>query len=178
MSHSQWEKKKYKKAAQSNTISKVYSKLVKAITSEAKKCDGNRESPSLKALIQKARQIDMPNDNIERAIKKATEAGHNFEHITYEAYGPSGAGIVIEALTENRNKASQEIKHILSTHNTSLAGIGSVSWAFKKHIATEGIVWEPEHTVSLSEEDTSLLEALIDELEDNDEVQSVFTNHL
>lgn len=172
MSSSQWQKKKLKKAAQGDKISKLYSKLVRVITLEAKKSGGNRESPGLKSAIIKARDIDMPSENIERAIKKATESTDQFENITYEAYGPGGVALIIEALTTNRNKASQEIKFILSKHGTSLAGIGAVTWGFTK----KDTEWTPTMTVPLSEEDTSLLESLVDELEENDEIQDVFTN--
>ena len=172
MSHSQWEKKKGKKAAQGATISKLYSKLVRVITIEAKKSGGNRESPGLKTAIQKARDVDMPSDNIERAIKKATESAENYESITYEAYGPGGVGIVIEALTTNRNKAAQEIKHILSEHGSALAGIGSVTWGFTKNERE----WTPNMTTPISLTDREALEKLVDELDENDEVQDVFTN--
>ena len=172
MSSSQWQKKKLKKAAQGAKVSKLYSKLVKVITLEAKKSNGNREASGLKTAIQKARDVDMPSDNIERAIKKATENAEVFEQMTYEAYGPGGVGLVIEALTTSRNKASQEIKHILSEHGTSLGAQGSVTWGFTK----EGMEWKPTMLTPISEEDANKLEALIDELEENDEVQEVFTN--
>jgi transcriptional/translational regulatory protein YebC/TACO1 len=172
MSHSQWEKKKYKKAGSEAKTSKLYSKLVRAITVEAKKCAGNREAPGLKSAIEKARDVDMPNDNIERAIKKATEAGENFESITYEAYGPGGTGLIIEALTASRNKAAQEIKHILSLHGGVLGAIGSVTWNFTK----EHGEWMPTSTIPLSPADQELFDTLVDALEDNDEVQDVFSN--
>ena len=172
MSHSQWEKKKYKKAASEGKTSKLYTKLVRVITMEAKKSGGNRESPGLKSAIQKARDVDMPNDNIERAIKKATEPGNQFERITYEAYGPGGVAMVIEVLTTNHNKASQEVKFILKEHSGALAGIGSVTWGFKK----DNLVWKPTMTIPLSKDEVIALEKLIDALEENDEVQDVFTN--
>ncbi len=172
MSHSQWEKKKYKKAAQGGKTSKIFGKLVRVITLEAKKSGGNREAPGLKAAIQKARDVDMPNDNIERAIKKATEPGEQFERFTYEAYGPGGVALIIEALTTNRNKAAQEIRFILSEHGSALGAIGSTTWSFTKN----DHIWTPNMTVPITEEDATKLEALVDELEENDEVQEVFTN--
>lgn len=175
MSHSQWEKKKYKKAASTTKTSKVYPKLIRMITHEAKKCGGNRESAGLAMAIKKARDVDMPADNIERAIKKATEAVA-MESITYETYGPGGVGIVIEALTDSKNRAAQEIRHILSENGFALGGIGSVVWGFAKEISPDGVVWKPTMTVPVSETDAELLEKLIDELEENDEVQEVFTN--
>lgn len=176
MSHSQWEKKKYKKAASEGKTSKLYTKLVRLIMTEAKKSNGNRDASGLKAAILKAREVDMPSDNIERAIKKATESNEAMESITYEAYGVGGVGIVIEALTTNRNKAAQEIKHILSKHNSALAAIGSVTWGFEKKLTDQGFVWEPTMTIPISNEDGTSLELLIEELEDNDEVQEIFTN--
>ncbi len=113
----------------------------------------------------------MPSENIERAIKKAND-GENLESITYEAYGPGGSALVIEALTTNRNKAAQEIKHVLSEFDIALASIGSATWAFEK--TKDG--WIPQSTVSISEEDAQKLESIIDALEENDEVQEVFTN--
>ena len=110
MSHSQWEKKKYKKAASEAKVSKLYSKLVRNIMTEAKLSGGNRDASGLKAAIAKARAVDMPSDNIERAIKKANEQSTQMESITYEAYGPGGVGMIIEALTDNRNKAAQEMR--------------------------------------------------------------------
>ena len=94
------------------------------------------------------------------------------ESITYEAYGPGGCALIIEALTTNRNKAAQEVKHILSDSGFELAAPGSASWAFTK----EAGEWKPNMTVPVSEEDGKVLEDLIEKLEENDEVQDVYTN--
>src|SRR3989344_1316228 len=153
MSHSQWEKKKLKKAANGKDTHKIFTKLVRLIAAEAKKCGGNRENPELKAAIAKARDIQMPSDNIERAIKKASDPSAAMESITYEAYGPAGVGIIIETLTDSRNRTAQEIKHTLSENGTALAGIGAVTWAFQKEITSEGMVWKPTTTVTISETD-------------------------
>lgn len=176
MSHSQWEKKKYKKAASEGKTSQLYAKLVKMITHEAKLSGGNRESSGLSAAIKKARSVDMPADNIERAIKKATEGGTAMESITYEAYGPGGVGIVIEALTDSKNRAAQEIRHILVDNGFALGGIGSVTWGFAKEITPEGVAWKPAMTIPISEEDSNALLDLVEQLEENNEVQEVFTN--
>ena len=115
----------------------------------------------------------MPADNIERAVKKGAGAdAEALESITYEAYGPAGSALIIEALTTSRNKAAQEIKFILSKHGFTLATPGSALWAFTK----EQDGWKPNSTISLSEKDGKILEKLIEELEDNDEVQDVYTN--
>jgi YebC/PmpR family DNA-binding regulatory protein len=170
--HNKWSKIKRQKGAEDGARSKLFGKLVRFITVEAKKAQGNTASPGLQAAIKKARDENMPNDTIERAIKKSTDTSAAMENITYEAYGPGGCALIIEALTDNRNKASQEVKHILSLNGSSLAGIGAASWAFQK--TAEG--WIPQTTVQLSEEDGAKLGNLIDALEENDEVQDVYTN--
>jgi YebC/PmpR family DNA-binding regulatory protein len=171
--HNKWSKIKRQKEKTDSQKSKIFGKMVKLITVEAKKAGGNLASPGLKNAIEKAKAVNVPNDNIERAIKKSTEAGAAMESITYEAYGPGGCGIIIESLTDNRNKAAQEIKHILSEHGYSLAGIGSVTWAFER---TPDMEWSPTSTIPLSEEDGEKLGELVDSLEENDEVQDVYTN--
>jgi len=171
--HNKWSKVKNKKAVSDAKKSKIFSKFARLITVEAKLAGGNLSSPGLKGAIEKAHAVNMPNDNINRAVKKATETGGgNMEAITYEAYGPSGVALIIEALTDNRNKAAQEVKFILSQHGTSLAASGSASWAFEK----TGNSWVPKTFSPISEEDAPKLEALIEALEENDEVQEVFTN--
>jgi transcriptional/translational regulatory protein YebC/TACO1 len=94
------------------------------------------------------------------------------ESIIYESYGPGGVAMLIEALTDNRNKAAQEIKHILSLNGFELAAPGSASWAFVK----TNNVWTPTTTMPLEDTDVELLSKLVEELENNDEVQEVFTN--
>lgn len=171
--HNKWSQIKRQKEKTDGQRSKIFSKYAKIIADAAKKAKGNKDDPSLRTAVEKAKSFNMPNDNIERAIKKATEAGAaSMESITYEAYGPGGSAMIIEAMTDNRNKAAQEIKMILARNNFSLAGMGSATWAFKR----EGIDWKPTTTTPLGEEDIVLLEKLIDELENCDEVQEVFTN--
>jgi YebC/PmpR family DNA-binding regulatory protein len=170
--HSKWKQIKHKKAASDAKKSKVFTKLSQLISSEAKKSNGDTNSPGLRTAVLKARAENMPSENIERAIKKAAEQKEDFEHITYEGYGPGGVGIIIEALTTSRNRAAAEIKHIFSKHGGNLGAIGSVTWSFKK----EESEWIPTLTIPLSDEDTEKLSILVDALEDSDEVNSVYTN--
>ncbi|MEX0919427.1 MAG: YebC/PmpR family DNA-binding transcriptional regulator [Parcubacteria group bacterium] len=171
--HNKWSKIKHKKAGTDAAKSKIFSKMTKLISTASKQVKGDATSPVLRAAIDKAREYNMPADNIERAVKKGTGTGQeNFEAITYELYGPGGSALVIEALTTNRNKAAQEVKFILSKHGFALAAPGSATWAFTK----ENQEWKPNMTVPLSEEDEKVLEKLIEELEDNEEVQDVYTN--
>jgi YebC/PmpR family DNA-binding regulatory protein len=171
--HNKWSKIKRQKEKTDAQKSKIFSKMVKLITVEAKKAGGNINSPGLKVAIEKAKAENVPNDNIERAIKKSTEAGAIMEAITYEAYGPGGCAIIIETLTDNKNKASQEVKHILSKNGFTLAGMGSATWAFERNAEME---WIAKVTVPISEEDGEKLSVLVDELEECDEVQNVYTN--
>lgn len=171
--HNKYSKIKHIKAKNDAQKSKAFGKLVRLITVEAKKANGVLTSPGLVAAIEKARGENMPNDTIERAIKKATtDNSAAMESIVYETYGPGGVAILIEALTDNRNKAAQEVKHILSKNGYELASPGSASWAFKK----EGGSWVPTTTIPLEDADIEALTKLVEELEENDEVQEVFTN--
>jgi YebC/PmpR family DNA-binding regulatory protein len=171
--HNKFSKIKHIKAKNDAQKSKQFGKLVRLITVEAKKAKGILSSPGLAAAIEKARGENMPNDTIDRAIKKATtDNSADMESITYEAYGPGGVAILIEALTDNRNKAAQEIKAILARHEIALASPGSASWAFAK----EGGSWNPTTLTPVGEAETESLLKLVEELEENDEVQEVFTN--
>ena len=171
--HNKWSQIKNKKAKTDGIKAKVFSRYSKIIAVEARLAKGDRNSPGLRAAIERARAEDVTNDVIDRAVKKATEAGATaLETIVYEAYGPGGCAMIIEALTDNRNKAAQEVKHVLSKNGFALASIGSASWAFEKK---EG-KWNPTTTTELSDEDLSLLENLVNELEECEEVQEVFTN--
>ncbi|MEK7117886.1 MAG: YebC/PmpR family DNA-binding transcriptional regulator [Patescibacteria group bacterium] len=172
--HNKWSKIKNKKAVTDAYKARVFSKLVRFITVESKKTKGDINSPGLRAAIEKAKAENVPNDNIERAIKKGAGAdAGEMEQITYEAYGPGGCALIIEALTDNRNKAAQEIKHILTKNGYALAAPGSASWAFTKNLSGE---WIPNTKVGISEEDGAKLQTLIEELEENDEVQEIYTN--
>ena len=171
--HNKWSKIKRQKEKTDAQKSKIYGKMVKLITVEAKKSGGNRNSPGLKSAIERAREANVPSDNIERAIKKFSEGGVAMESIVYEAYGPGGCALVIDVLTDNHNKAAQEIKAILGRHNHALAGIGSATWAF---MHTPGASWVAQTTIPLSDIDGEKLGELVDELEENDDVQEVYTN--
>lgn len=171
--HNKFSKIKHQKAKNDGQKSKIFGKLVRFITVEAKKAGGNLKSPGLALAIEKAKKENMPNDTIDRAIKKATtDNSAQMENIQYESYGPGGIAILIEALTDNRNKAAQEIKAILARHGAELASPGSASWAFTK--GPEGIV--PNMTMPLEDADIEKLQALVEDLEENDEVQDVYTN--
>ena len=173
--HNKWAQIKHKKAITDSKKSKIFSKLVRFISVEAK-LSGGKDSPGLRAAIEKAKKVNMPAENIERTVKKASEPGVKMETITYETYGPGGVGIIIETLTDSRNRTAQDIKHILTKNGFLLGGIGSATWAFTKEITKEGLKWVPNMFIPLSDTDLELLDKLVDELEENDDVQDVYTN--
>ncbi len=171
--HNKWSQIKRQKAVTDAKKSQLFSKLVKLITSESKRAKGDTASAALSVAIEKAHKENMPKDVIERAVKKGTESGAgSMESITYEAYGPGGSAIIVEVLTDNRNKSAQEMKFILSKNDSSLAAIGAASWAFER----KDREWTPKTTVQLEDLELQKLEKLVDELEGNEDVQSIFTN--
>lgn len=169
--HSKWSKIKHKKAATDAQKSKVFSKLVRYISVEAKKAKGDRNAPGLRLAIEKAREANMPSDNVDRAIDKAGQSGE-MEAVMYEAYGPGGVAMIITGLTDSRNRTAAEVKHILSNHGLALASPGAAAWAFTK----EGEEWRATTTTEAADSELEKLAALAQELEDHDDVQGVYTN--
>ena len=113
--HSKWAQIKRQKGANDMARSAVFGKLARRITVESKKASGDVNAASLRAAIEKAKAANMPKENIERAVAKGSSAdAGSLESVTYETYGPGGAAVVIEALTDNKNRTSAEIKHLLS----------------------------------------------------------------
>ncbi|OGI92710.1 hypothetical protein A2933_00630 [Candidatus Nomurabacteria bacterium RIFCSPLOWO2_01_FULL_46_18] len=169
--HNKWSQIRRQKEVTDAKKSKAFSKLTRMIGVQARISAG-KDTVELRAAVEKAKKANVPKDIIERAVKKAGESA-KMETATYETYGPGGVGVIIEALTDNKNRTTQEIKHILSENNSALGSIGSVAWVFS--ISPEK-KWIPKNTTSLSGEDLKLLEKLVDELEENDDVQEVYTN--
>jgi YebC/PmpR family DNA-binding regulatory protein len=134
--HSKWASIKHKKAIVDQRKGKLFTKLARAITVAAKEGGGDLEgNASLGLAVQKARDASMPKDNIERAIAKGTGAGADMaalETILYEGYGPGGVALLIEAVTDNRNRTGADVRHALSKHNGSLGEPGSVAFQFDK----------------------------------------------
>ncbi len=175
--HNKWKQIKHKKAKADGNRSKIFSKYSRLITQIAREVKGQMTNPRLVAAITKAREYNMPNDNIDRAVKKWQDQGGELEAIAYEAYGPGGAALIIETLSPNRNKTAQEVKHALTDKGFALAGIGAATWAFNKETAGENVgEWTAHTTTPLSPEDTIALESLIEALEELDDVQDVYTN--
>jgi YebC/PmpR family DNA-binding regulatory protein len=133
--HSKWSSIKHKKGITDARRGKVFTKLIKEITVAARFGGGDpAANPRLRTAIQAAKNENMPKDNIERAIKKGTGEleGVNYEESIYEGYGPGGAAVFIESLTDNKNRAVADIRHILSKAGGNLGSNGCVAWIFEK----------------------------------------------
>jgi YebC/PmpR family DNA-binding regulatory protein len=134
--HSKWASIKHKKKAVDAKRGALFTKLTRAITVAARDGGGDPEgNPALGLAIQKARDASMPKDNIERAIAKGTGADADadaFESVVYEGYGPGGVAILVEALTDNRNRTGSEVRHLFTKHGGNLGEPGSVAWTFEK----------------------------------------------
>lgn len=172
--HNKWSKIKHKKAATDAQKSKIFSKHAHLITLESKNTAGNVDSPGLKSAIERAKKDSMPAVNIERAVKKGAGGGaSDMEALTYEAYGPGGTALMIDTITDNRNRTAAEIKHLLSKQGLSIAEPGAAAWAFSKNAEME---WEPNSTIPVEGEDAEKLAAVIESIEEHDDVQGVYTN--
>ena len=133
--HSHWHSIKYQKTAADQKRGKLFSKLSREITIAAKEKGGDPEVNSdLRLAIERAKRFNMPKENIERAIKRGTGelAGGQLESILFEAYGPGGIALIIEGITDNKNRTLSEIKQILNQNNGKLANEGSVKWLFER----------------------------------------------
>lgn len=140
--HSKWASIKHKKGAADAKRGKLFTRIIKELTVAARAAGGDPDSnPRLRTVIADAKAANMPAENIKRAIRRGTgeEPGVSYEEVTYEAYGPGGAALIIEVMTDNTNRAVGEIRHLLSKHGGSLATTNSVAWMFTKrgHLVIE-----------------------------------------
>ncbi|APZ48666.1 transcriptional regulator [Jeotgalibaca sp. PTS2502] len=175
--HSKWSKIKNSKGAADQQRGKVFQKFSKEIYVAAKSGGPDPSSnPALRLKIEKAKAANMPNDNINRAIKKASSSGEgeNYEEINYEGYGPNGVGVLVLALTDNRNRSATNIRVAFNKNGGSLGETGSVSYMFDRKgyiaIEREGLDID-EDTMMMS-----VLEAGGEELETSDDVFEIYTD--
>lgn len=154
--HSKWANIKHKKAKEDAKRGQTFTKIIKEITVCAKAGGIPENNPQLRQLIDKAKEANMPAENIIRAVKKGTGElpGVSYEAISYEGYGPGGTALIIEALTDNKNRTVADLRHIFGRHNGNLAETGSVNWMFEKR----GII----RCIAGNKTEDSLLEDLID----------------
>jgi YebC/PmpR family DNA-binding regulatory protein len=234
--HNRWSKIKHKKEASDSKKSKLWTKIIKELTVSARLGGGDiNGNPRLRAAADKARGVNMPNDTIDRAIKKGTGdlEGVNYEEFHYEVFGPGGTAVLVEIMTDNRNRTASEIRSVITRHGGNLGASGSVGYMFKKQglvvyekaavdedkvteqaielgaedIRTEGeslvvvtdpkeferireglkkaglpeplsaeVTMVPQNTVHLSGKEAESAVKLVNALEDNDDVQNVFSN--
>ncbi len=134
--HSKWASIKHKKGVADARRGRLFTRIIKELTVAARDGGGDPSmNPRLRTVIADAKAANMPADNVKRAIRRGTgeEPGVSYEEVTYEAYGPGGAALLIECLTDNTNRAVGEIRHLLSKHNGNLGTTNSVAWMFEKH---------------------------------------------
>ena len=233
--HSKWATIKHKKGALDAKRGALFTKVIKEITAAARNGGGNPEAnPRLRTALVKAKEANMPADNIDRAIKKGTGElpGVSYEESTYEGYGPGGVAILIEVLTDNKNRTTSEIRTVLDKRGGNMSGAGSVAWQFHKKgfiivrrdavdeeklmtialdagasdfntekdhyeittephdfekvksaVAAAGVPTEsaevtmlPSATVKLNASDAKNVLALVEALEEHEDVQNVYTN--
>ena len=133
--HSKWHSIKHKKGAADAKRGKVFTKIIKEMTIAARDGGGDPDSnPRLRTVVAEAKSVNMPADNIRRAIRRGTgeEPGVSYEEALYEGYGPGGAAMLIDTLTDNKNRTVGELRHLLSKHGGNLAETNSVAWMFDK----------------------------------------------
>ena len=164
--HSKWSSIKHKKAIADKKRGQVFSKFLNTISVAARDGTDPQFNSRLKSAIEQAKKNNVPQGNIERAIKKAS--GKETEEMVIEAYGPGGVAMIIKASADNHNRTISEIKHVLSSHNSKIAEPGSVLWSFNGD--------KPKFTQEINEKDRSKLNKLLEELENRSDVQKVITN--
>ena len=233
--HSQFKNIMHRKGAQDARRAKQFAKVIRELTVAARSgIPDPASNPRLRAAISAARSVNMPKDNVDRAIKKATGAGggDDYVEVRYEGYGPSGVAVIVEGLTDNRNRTASEVRAAFSKYGGSLGEVNSVSFMFRRlgvimypssaaseddmleaaiEAGAENVVssqagheitceveslfavrdslepkfgepesakldWRPENSVMLDEEKATSVFKLLDVLEDNDDVQSVYAN--
>ncbi len=203
--HSQFKNIMHKKGRADAARSKLFGKLAREITVSAKLgMPDPAMNPRLRAAVLAARAENMPKDNIERAIKKSQGGeGENYEQIRYEGYAPGGIALIIEALTDNRNRTAGEVRAAFTKHGGSLAETGAVSFMFN-HVGVvqydvdkassdamleaknmeakfgepkkSALTWRPQNYIAVDDETGEKILKLIEALEDNDDVQNVYAN--
>jgi len=233
--HSKWSTIKHKKAKTDAARGKVFTKITKEITTAAKLGGGDpAANPRLRLAVDKAKDVNMPGDNVKRAIQKGTGElpGQTFDELSYEGYGPGGVAVMVEVMTDNKNRTLGEVRTLFSKNGGNLGSAGCVAWVFKRkgilafekggvnedklttaaieagaedikleestievitspenfekvrdavkaaglEPASAEVTMQPDNTVKLAGEDAHKMLALMNVLEDHDDVQNVYAN--
>jgi YebC/PmpR family DNA-binding regulatory protein len=173
--HSKWHTIKHKKGAADAKRGKIFTRLIKELTVAARNGGGDPAmNPRLRTIIAAAKEVNMPADNIKKAIQRGTGElpGISYEEITYEAYGPGGSALIIETLTDNKNRTVGEVRHTLEKHGGNLGSSNSVAWMFAKkgHIVVEKTKADEEKLLNTA------LEAGADDMQDDGDVWEVLSD--
>ena len=162
--HSRWSQIKHKKAITDKKKGQLFSKMSKLISLAARKESNPEINIELRGIIERARQINMPKENIEKAISRISDKSPRLEELYIEALGPGGVALKIKAVTDNRNRTISEIKKILSDCNSKMVPLGSIGWMFNESISISAV------------NINSQLYKLFDVLDDNDDVEDITSN--
>ena len=172
--HSKWHSIKHKKGAADAKRGKIFTRIIKELTVAARAGGGDPDSnPRLRTIIAEAKQNNMPAENIKRAIRRGTgeEPGVSYEEAQYEGYGPGGAALIIDTLTDNKNRTVGELRHLLEKHGGNLAAANAVAWMFSKrgYIVVEKAKADEEKLMN------AVLEAGADDFQDDEDNWEVLT---
>jgi YebC/PmpR family DNA-binding regulatory protein len=172
--HSKWHTIKHKKGAADAKRGKIFTRIIKELTVAARNGGGDPNmNPRLRTIIAAAKEVNMPADNIKKAIQRGTGElpGVSYEEITYEGYGPGGSALIIECLTDNKNRTVGEIRHTLEKHAGNLGATNSVAWMFTKkgHIVVEKAKADEEKLMN------AVLDAGADDFQDDEDNWEVLT---
>jgi len=170
--HSHWKQIKIKKAVTDQKKGKLFSKLLNAITIAAKEEVNPDFNPKLRAAILKAKEYQVPQENILKAIQRSAEKNSSLEEIILECYGPGGVALLIEAITDKSSRTVNEVKNILKEYNAKLSEPGSVRWIFEK----KENEWVPKFTQKIEGEEKEKLLHLLETLEEQDDIQKIYMN--
>lgn len=172
--HSKWHSIKHAKGAADAARGKLFARLARQIEVAARSGGGDIDgNPTLRTMVQKARDASMPKDNIERAIKRGTGEleGVTYEEVNYEGYAPNGVAVFVETLTDNRNRTGSEVKNVFTRNGGSLAEPGAVSWQFER----KGIIILPKASADEDDLMMAVLEAGAEDVEDQGDTWQVIT---
>jgi YebC/PmpR family DNA-binding regulatory protein len=172
--HNKWSSIKHKKAATDAKRGKIYTRIVKEIILAARNGGDPDGNPRLRTAIAAAKQANMPRENIERAVKRGTGEleGVNYEEVTYEGYGHNGVGIVVDVLTDNKNRTVADIRHVFSKYGGAMAEAGAVSWNFEQ----KGYFTIPSENLDEDEVMMAALEAGAEDVQKADDIYEIYTS--
>ncbi len=176
--HNKWSQIKNKKGVTDKKRGQMFSKILRLISIAAKAEPNPQFNPRLRSAIETAQANHVPKDNIDRAVNKASET-KDLEELTIEAYGPEGSALIIEAITDSKNRTINEIKNILSDNNAKMANPGNVTWLFSAEGGSSSggeKKWLAKFPQEISPEAKEKLTKLIEELDEHEDIQNIVTN--